>query len=315
MTIFINGKQKRVRREPTIDGISVDEFIRRNADPIWLHQNEMWEDMQEEPNSFVCYAPFGMWKLITIATVLSGLSAGLQKNSPQQDPVALAAKNAQATINWEQVTSPGMKAEMLLVKKAELKGHLAVTYRLKVTGAPENQRYALTLWPITVPDPVAVMQGLVINPSGLVVCPAHSTDSCAKNFDGAEVKLEFAPVKGEIFRGALISADQRSRIFFSTVPDPIVKKDGSCSLELVRLSPGYELVLVRAKGFPANENVAFHTQSYDEVHDVSVKTNPQGEFWAPLTPFVAGKQNGTTSVVAKNPKCAPALSFNWGTGQ
>ena len=50
MTIFINGKQKRVRREPTIDGISVDEFIRRNADPIWLHQNEMWEDMQEEPN-------------------------------------------------------------------------------------------------------------------------------------------------------------------------------------------------------------------------------------------------------------------------
>jgi hypothetical protein len=49
-TIFINGKQKRVRVEPTIDGMSVDEFIRRNADPIWLHQNEMWEDMPEEPD-------------------------------------------------------------------------------------------------------------------------------------------------------------------------------------------------------------------------------------------------------------------------
>ncbi|MBZ5523990.1 MAG: hypothetical protein LAP21_17270 [Acidobacteriia bacterium] len=49
-TIFINGKQKRVRIEPTIDGIPVEEFIMRNADPIWLHQNEMWEDMQEEPN-------------------------------------------------------------------------------------------------------------------------------------------------------------------------------------------------------------------------------------------------------------------------
>jgi hypothetical protein len=35
MTIFINGKQKRVRRPPTIDGMDVDEFIRRNADPIW----------------------------------------------------------------------------------------------------------------------------------------------------------------------------------------------------------------------------------------------------------------------------------------
>jgi hypothetical protein len=46
MTILINGKQKRIRREPTIDGISVYEFIMQNADPIWLHQNEMWEDMQ-----------------------------------------------------------------------------------------------------------------------------------------------------------------------------------------------------------------------------------------------------------------------------
>jgi hypothetical protein len=41
-TVFINGKQKRVRREPMIDGIPADEFIRRNADPIWLHQNEIW---------------------------------------------------------------------------------------------------------------------------------------------------------------------------------------------------------------------------------------------------------------------------------
>lgn len=52
MTIFVNGKQKRVRRPPTIDGIPVDEFIRQNADPIWLHQNEMWEYMeQSEPMS------------------------------------------------------------------------------------------------------------------------------------------------------------------------------------------------------------------------------------------------------------------------
>ena len=48
MTIFVNGKQKRVKRPPTIDGMDVDEFIRRNADPIWLHQNEMWEYMVED---------------------------------------------------------------------------------------------------------------------------------------------------------------------------------------------------------------------------------------------------------------------------
>ena len=43
MTVFMNGKQKRIKRPPTIDGMDVEEFIRRNGDPIWLHQNEMWE--------------------------------------------------------------------------------------------------------------------------------------------------------------------------------------------------------------------------------------------------------------------------------
>jgi hypothetical protein len=48
MTILINGKQKRVRRPPTIESMDVDDFIRRNADPIWLHQNEMWEYMTDD---------------------------------------------------------------------------------------------------------------------------------------------------------------------------------------------------------------------------------------------------------------------------
>ncbi len=51
MTIFVNGKQKRVKRPETIDGMDIDEFIRANADPIWLHQNEMWEVMVDEEES------------------------------------------------------------------------------------------------------------------------------------------------------------------------------------------------------------------------------------------------------------------------
>lgn len=39
----MNGKQVRLKRSETIDGTDKDEFIRRNADPMWLHQNEMWE--------------------------------------------------------------------------------------------------------------------------------------------------------------------------------------------------------------------------------------------------------------------------------
>jgi hypothetical protein len=51
MTIFVNGKQKQVKRPSTIDGMDPDEFIRRNADPIWLHQNEMWEYMTGDDES------------------------------------------------------------------------------------------------------------------------------------------------------------------------------------------------------------------------------------------------------------------------
>lgn len=47
MTIFINGKQKRVKRPPMVDGIPVDEFIQKNADPIWLHQHEMYEELYQ----------------------------------------------------------------------------------------------------------------------------------------------------------------------------------------------------------------------------------------------------------------------------
>jgi len=47
MTVFMNGKQVRVRRPPTIDGMDAEEFIRHNADPIWLHQHEEYEILHE----------------------------------------------------------------------------------------------------------------------------------------------------------------------------------------------------------------------------------------------------------------------------
>ncbi|MGA2028070.1 MAG: hypothetical protein ABSH17_13535 [Syntrophobacteraceae bacterium] len=57
MTIFVNGKQKRVKRPATIDGMDVDEFIRRNADPIWFQQNGMWEYMDQTEDDDLLVAP------------------------------------------------------------------------------------------------------------------------------------------------------------------------------------------------------------------------------------------------------------------
>jgi len=46
MTVFINGKQKRVKRPPMIEGLPVEEFLQRNADPVWLHEHGMWDLME-----------------------------------------------------------------------------------------------------------------------------------------------------------------------------------------------------------------------------------------------------------------------------
>jgi hypothetical protein len=46
--VFMHGKPQRIPRPPTIEGLPVDEFILRNADPLWLHQNEMWELIDQD---------------------------------------------------------------------------------------------------------------------------------------------------------------------------------------------------------------------------------------------------------------------------
>lgn len=42
-TVFMDGKMKRVRRRPTVEGTALDEFLRTHADPVFLHQEGLWE--------------------------------------------------------------------------------------------------------------------------------------------------------------------------------------------------------------------------------------------------------------------------------
>ncbi len=46
--VFMNGQQVRMLRPPKIDGMPVDEFLARNADPMWLHENGMWDMIHDD---------------------------------------------------------------------------------------------------------------------------------------------------------------------------------------------------------------------------------------------------------------------------
>ena len=226
--------------------------------------------------------------------------------------MAIAEETARATMNWDRSSTAGAKAEVQLLKKADVQGKAAVEYRVKISGAPHDRLYTLMAWPVTLTQPVAVMEGLAVAADGSVGCPANSTKSCAQRIKGGELRLTYVPAKGEIYRHALISEDHQARIFFSIVPDPMVATDKACSLEVVRLSPHFELVMVRGKGFQPGEQLTFHTQSYQEAHDVPVTADSHGEFQAHLTPTVKGRVAGTTTVTATAKSCAPAILFDWG---
>ena len=265
--------------------------------------------------------------IVLIATLGAFLLAPGQaaKKQPSATPAAspapaklpsdevLMAKTAEATIDWDKKTMPGATVDVQLIKKDQVDGKPVMQYHVKVNGAPKNKFYTLMTWPITLAAPVEMVQGLVIAADGTVGCPPDSTKSCAQRMKGAELKLTYTPGIGEIFRHALVSEDHTARIFFSIVPAPMVEHDRACSLEIVRLSPRFELALIRGKGFTPGEPLTFHTDSFLEVHDSQTKANAQGEFWATLTPFVKGRTMGTMQVSVKSKGCAPSLAFEWGS--
>jgi len=239
---------------------------------------------------------------------------GAQTAQPTDEQIQTAlSKTAAATISWEKATTPGIKAEVQLQKKEQADGKPVMQYRIKLSGAPRNKLYSLVAWPITISEPVTMMEGLAIAADGTVGCPPDSTKSCAQRMKGAELKLTYTPGIGEIFRHALVSEDRQSRIFFSIVPAPMIENDKSCSVEVIRLSPRFELAVIRGKGFTPGELLSFHTQSYQEVNDKQPKVDSSGDFWAVLTPFVKGHTMGTTQVTVKSRNCAPQLSFEWGS--
>jgi hypothetical protein len=252
----------------------------------------------------------------------SSVSKPAQKKAPAARSTAAGTtteaelqKVAEATMRWDQASTPGVKADVELLKKSDANGKPTVEYRLKITGGSPTKRYALIAWPITFPNSIFMMDGLAIANDGTVGCPKDSYGTCALHHKGQELHLTYSPGLGEIYRQALISDDKQSKVFFSFVPFPLVEKDKACSLEVDELKPGFGLVLVRGSGFRPGEEIQFQAGSYQDIHRARVKADAQGRFEAPYTPWVAGHTSGQSTVSAIARSCAPKIAFNWGAGQ
>jgi len=52
MWVFMGGKQVKIKRPAMVEGVPVDQYVSENADPIWLHQNGMYEEVYDKDNIF-----------------------------------------------------------------------------------------------------------------------------------------------------------------------------------------------------------------------------------------------------------------------
>jgi hypothetical protein len=245
----------------------------------------------------------------------------LQSPSGETDPLAgnaAAQRVVTATKRWlaGSMSTPGMAAEVREISRGTVEGKLEVQYHIYVRGAPKNQTYTLVDWPPNVPDPSPSIAGLSVLEDGQVVCAGRETDQCSNpdkpGKKDSPVKLVFYPLRGEIYRLALISQDQQAKMFFFVIPSPIQETQNGCSLEAVSLRLKNELVLIRGQGFEPNEEVIWESKSFEQTQTRADRVDRKGEYQLPMQPLVAGKSGGTTEVKLSGAKCAPVLKFQWG---
>ena len=245
----------------------------------------------------------------------------LQSSSAETDPLAgnaAAQRVVTATKRWlaGSMSTPGMTAEVREISRGTVKGKLEVQYHIYVSGALKNQTYTLVDWPPNVPDPSPSIAGLSVLEDGQVVCAGRETDQCSNpdkpGKKDSPVKLVFYPLRGEIYRLALISQDQQAKMFFSVIPSPIRETQNGCSLEAVSLRLKNELVLIRGQGFEPNEEVTLESKSFEQTQTRADKVDGKGEYQLPMQPFVKGQGAGTTEIKLAGAKCAPVLKFQWG---
>ena len=233
------------------------------------------------------------------------------------DPAQEAAKLVKLTREWVEgkLSTPGVSLKSRQFANKIENGELLVQYNVTVKGAPSNQPYLLMAWPLNESHAVEQLRGLSISSDGLVICGSLTAEQCGlietkQKFDLMD--FTFYPAKGEIFRLALVSPDEKTKIFFTMVPAPILKKDKSCSLEVVRLMPKFEVAMIRAKGFQPSEDLQFASIPSGDLSEPKPKADANGEYVSALLPFVKDKKSGKTIVTLKGVSCAPSISFEWG---
>lgn len=174
-----------------------------------------------------------------------GQSVSPQSNANMQEAVS-------KLVNMH--TAWGPKASTpntsLTIKESERSGPV-IKFRLYAAGVPKDGIYAIVAWPATQQGPSEVLTGVTLDASGLAICAGTPGTCGSGNKPNDPIDLALQPAPGEPVRLGLVSAGGATKVYARLVPVPLRGEDRGCSVEGVWLTPGAELVLIEASGFPA----------------------------------------------------------------
>jgi hypothetical protein len=267
-------------------------------------------------------APCGIFGLMFIFRFnLSGLSrCGMVLGMVCADYGQSSAGDAEATeaatrlIKMHRAWGPTLSSSdaSIFLKELSRSGPI-IKYRLFAKGLPHESKYTLVQWPVTQTGPTENLHGVTLDESGQAVC-AGRPDTCGSPGNPNDpIDLVLSPVKGEPFRLALVSAEDKNvRAFLKVVPVPNDARDKSCLLEAILLMPHGEIVEIEGSGFEPKSDLEMESRSGKEHQVKTVKASSEGRYESAILPFVKGEQHGTTHVKINSAKCSPELSFDWG---
>lgn len=244
---------------------------------------------------------FTMGIMLCVGLAICGQNqpANMDKLPPQLD------KKVKELVNWgEPISTRGAKLEIREAKRGEKDGKLLIAYDFYVTGAPSGQLYTLFQYPITIPEPAVLLHEVSFDATGRL-CVKKGKE-CSQ-----PVQINFLPEKAEPFRFLLLSKNGKTSIAALIVPNAIIGTDQGCSVEAMRVTPDFDVALLRGRGFKPGEEPAYESNSAGEQLHGTVKIDKAGEFTLVLFPVVTGKAEGSDAVTVKTALCNPSVSFNW----
>ena len=184
-----------------------------------------------------------------------------------------------------------------------------ITYNLFASGLSKDEHYVLCVLNIG-KEPRAVADAYLNDEGKVVNVLADPTNHIAE--DPINIKL-FAG-KGEPFQFALISDDDRSRVFAQIVPFPFEVISGPCRLIVIETGGDYIGVFIKVSGLQPNENLLIDTKSEDEGAQTKANATDQGTYNVALFPSVKGKRFGTARFYVTAKGCKVGVEFPWGEG-